>query len=95
MYLGNWRGEKDADKIVRKIKELNPDVIFNMGDMFESKTHFGKEKGALYPFRKLNIPHYFVYGNHDNYVRMDEVNAQMKNANAVVFLNEVVYFGEL
>ncbi|MDR2789640.1 MAG: metallophosphoesterase [Campylobacteraceae bacterium] len=95
VHLGNWRGKEEADKIARKIQELNPDVIFNTGDMFDSKAHFGNGKDVLSSFRALNIPHYFVYGNHDSYVGVEEVIAQMKNANAAALLNEAVYFGKL
>jgi predicted MPP superfamily phosphohydrolase len=95
VHLGNFRGKREADKIVRKIKELNPDVIFNTGDMFDSKAHFGEGKDVLSSFRTLNIPHYFVYGNHDEHVGVTEVIKQMKDAKATVLLNEVSNFGEL
>jgi len=95
VHLGNLRGRREADKIVRKIKELNPDVIFNTGDMFDSKAHFGEGKEVLSAFRTLEIPHYFVYGNHDDHVGVNEVITQMKKANATVLLNELTHFGEL
>ena len=95
VHLGNLRGKREADKIVHKIKELNPDVIFNTGDMFDSKAHFGAGKDVLSAFRTMDIPHYFVYGNHDDHVGVNEVITQMKNANATVLLNELTHFGEL
>jgi len=95
VHLGNLRGKREADKIVRKIKELHPDVVFNTGDMFDSKAHFGEGKDVLSAFRTLDIPHYFVYGNHDDHVGVNEVIAQMKNAGATVLLNELTRFGEL
>jgi predicted MPP superfamily phosphohydrolase len=95
IHLGNFRGKREADKIVRKIKELNPNMVFNTGDMFDSKTHFGKDKDVLSAFRTLNVPHYFVYGNHDEHVGVHEVIKQLKDANATVLLNEVANFGEL
>lgn len=95
VHLGNFRGKSEVDKIVRKIKEINPDIVFNTGDMFDSKIHFAEGKDVLAAFRSLNMPHYFVYGNHDEHVGVEEVVKQMKNANATVLLNEIVYFGEL
>ena len=95
VHLGNFRGKKQVNRIVRKIKELNPDVIFNTGDMFDSRTHFREGKDVLSAFRTLDIPHYFVYGNHDEHVGTEEVIKQMKNANATVLLNEIVNFGGL
>lgn len=95
IHLGNFRGKRGADKVVRKIKELNPDVVFNTGDMFDSQAHFAAGKDVLGSFRTLDIPHYFVYGNHDQHVGVPEVISQMKRANATVLLNEVTHFKEL
>ena len=95
VHLGNFRGKREVNKIVSKIKTLNPDVIFNTGDMFDSKAHFIEGKDVLAPFRTLDMPHYFVYGNHDEHVGVEEVIHRMKAANATVLLNEVTHFGEL
>ena len=95
VHLGNLWGKRQVNKIVEKIKNLNPDVIFNTGDMFDSKIHFRKGQDVLSAFRTLDIPHYFVYGNHDIQVGLQEVIEQMKNANAIVLSNEIVNFGEL
>jgi len=92
--LGNLWGKGYADKIVRKIKSLNPDVVFNTGDMFDSKAHFGNTS-VLSSFNGLNVPHYFVYGNHDVDVGIDNVINEMQNANINVLLNEIAHFGEL
>jgi hypothetical protein len=91
VHLGNFRGEKSVEKIVHKIKEINPDVVFNTGDMFDSKTHFGTNENVLSAFRTLNIPHYFVYGNHDQHVGLETVIEQMKRANATILLTEVTH----
>jgi predicted MPP superfamily phosphohydrolase len=95
IHLGNHRGKQNLENIVRIIKELNPDVVFNTGDQFDSKVHFVAENDVLAAFRTLNIPHYFVYGNHDEHAGVGEVITRMKNAGATVLLNEVVHFGEL
>ena len=95
VHLGNLNGKRQADKIAGRIKELKPDVIFNTGDMFDGKAHFGDGKDVLSSFRLLNVPHYFVYGNHDEMVGLQEVTGQLKNANATVLSNEIAHFGEL
>lgn len=95
VHLGNLWGKRRVDKIVGKIKDLNPEVIFNTGDMFDSKVHFGEDKDVLAAFRTLNVPHYFVYGNHDEMVGVQKVIEQLKSAHATVLLNEIAYFGEL
>lgn len=95
IHLGSFRGKQGADKVVQKIKELNPDVVFNTGDMFDSQAHFGKRKDVLASFRTLGIPHYFVYGNHDQHVGVPEVIRQMVNVNTITLLNETATFREL
>ncbi|WDF66941.1 metallophosphoesterase [Sphingobacterium oryzagri] len=94
-HLGNFRGKDEVEKIVRKIKELHPEIVFNTGDMFDSKSHFTDGNDVLEAFRSLNAPHYFVYGNHDEQVGIEEVIKQMKSANAIVLQNEISFFGEL
>jgi len=93
IHLGNLWGKRYADKIAGKIKELNPDVVFNTGDMFDSKAHFGTS--VLSSFIELNVPHYFVYGNHDEMVGLQDVMKLLKSANITVLQNEIVHFGEL
>jgi len=95
VHLGNLWGKRHVNKIVEKIKDLNPDVIFNTGDMFDGKIHFCKGQDVLSAFRTLEIPHYFVYGNHDEMVGLENVIKQMENANAIVLQNEIANFGEL
>jgi predicted MPP superfamily phosphohydrolase len=95
VHLGNLWGEKRVEKIVAKINELAPDVVFNTGDMFDSKCHFKAGNDVLAAFRDLKVPHYFVYGNHDEYVGVEEVITRMKAVNATVLRNETANFGEL
>jgi predicted MPP superfamily phosphohydrolase len=95
IHLGNFRGEGFLTKIVDKIEELQPDVVFNTGDLFDSKAHFNNSSQVLKPFLRLKIPQYFVYGNHDVYVGIDEVCKQVKQVNAIVLQNEIAYFREL
>ena len=94
-HLGNYLGKRHVSKIVGKIKEISPDVVFNTGDMFDGRVHFNDGSDVLAAFRTLAAPHYFVYGNHDEMVGVQEVISQMKRANAIVLSNEIANFGEL
>ena len=95
VHLGNLRGKKTVERIVQKIDKLNPDVVFNTGDMFDGRMHFNNGNDVLSAFQTMRTPHYFVYGNHDQHVGVNEVITRMKNANINVLLNEIAYFGEL
>ena len=95
IHLGNFRGSNYLTLIADKIEELQPDVIFNTGDMFDSRAHFNDSTNILTPFLRLKAPQYFVYGNHDVYVGVDEVIKRMKEVNVIVLQNEIKNFGEL
>jgi len=96
VHLGNFWGKRQVDKIVCKIKNINPDVVFNTGDMFYyGKGDFDKINNVLSAFLTLNIPHYFVYGNHDEQIGVQKVVKQMEDINAIVLLNEIAHFREL
>jgi uncharacterized protein len=95
IHLGNFRGSADLSQIVDKIGELQPDVIFNTGDLFDSKSYFNDSVNVLNPFLRLKVPQYFVYGNHDVYVGVDDVIKRMTAVNAIVLQNEISNFGEL
>ena len=95
VHLGSLWGKRYVEKIADKIKELNPDVIFNTGDMFEGRVHFRENADVLGALRELEIPHFFVYGNHDKTAGLQKVINQMENANITVLRNEIVNFGEL
>ena len=94
VHLGNFWGKKRLENIVDKITKLNPDVVFNTGDMFDNKT-MNDYADILNPLEKLTIPHYFVYGNHDQMSGIEKVVVSMENAGVIVLQNEIVQFGEL
>ena len=95
IHLGNFWGKAHLEEIVDKANYLNPDVIFNTGDMFDSQAHFNENSDILKPLDKFKVPHYFVYGNHDQHVGVEEVIERMKKAGAIVLRNEIVWFEEL
>lgn len=95
IHLGNYRGKEYLEKVVRKTIELNPDVIFNTGDLFDNTNHFYAGTDVLEPFRKFTVPHYFVDGNHDQYVGENSVFKLIEDAGAIVLRNALTSFGEL
>ncbi len=56
--------------LVKQIKELNPDIIVNLGDTFDNHTLTSYDVNTASEFFKcfedvINIPHYVLVGNHD------------------------------
>lgn len=95
VHLGSYRGKNYLEKVVGKAIELNPDVIFNTGDLFDNINHFHAGTDILEPFRKIAVPHYFVDGNHDQYVGANKVFELAKEVGAITLQNEIADFGEL
>jgi predicted MPP superfamily phosphohydrolase len=95
IHLGNARGEKQLEKIVRITKGLNPEIIFHSGDLFDSKTHFNGNDDVLDAFKTITVPHYFVFGNHDEQVGLMQVIRRVRDSGTTMLLNEVVRFREL
>lgn len=53
IHLGNSWGKKQLEEIVRITKELNPEIIFHTGDLFDSKTHFNGNEDVLDAFQTI------------------------------------------
>jgi predicted MPP superfamily phosphohydrolase len=58
------------------------------GDLVDSKAALSGDMFA--PFKELKKPTYFVYGNHDVYVGLDEVIKKLRENNVTVLQNEVL-----
>ncbi len=65
IHLGNEHGARFAEKLVKEISSLKPQVVFIGGDLFDG-VKCDPEK-LLLPFRQLRPPYgvYFVSGNHE------------------------------
>ena len=88
IHLGASRGERYLAKIVEKTNELNPDFAVITGDIADSGIAL--TKNMFTPLRNLKMPVYFVYGNHDVYIGLEEVIANLKENNVIILQNEIL-----
>ncbi len=93
IHLGHFRGKSHIEKITEIVNKINPEVIFHTGDLYDARSVFKED--ALEPFSTLKAPHYFVEGNHDNYVDVMHVYGLLKKQGVKILENEVANFGEL
>ncbi|GAC1628567.1 MAG: hypothetical protein NVS9B13_26310 [Candidatus Acidiferrum sp.] len=66
-HLGHVRGGRFAQRVVRKIESLQPDMVFLAGDVYDgTAANYNK---LAEPLRKLRAPLgvYFVEGNHEEF----------------------------
>lgn len=88
VHLGAARGKKYLDKVVKKTNELSPDFVVITGDIADGISAI--TKNMFTPLKDLNAPTYFVYGNHDVYVGLDEILQKLTENNIKVMQNEVL-----
>lgn len=62
-HLGCISQKKTVQKLVDKIKSINPDSVAITGDWVDDSMHLEKE--WLEPFNELSMPIFFITGNHD------------------------------
>lgn len=76
VHLGQIRGAKFAEKIVRKISRINPDILLIGGDMYDGAK--GDPFALVASFKQLEpkLGKYFVMGNHEEF----EDNSHFKRA---------------
>jgi len=65
--VGYFKKEKYVEKTVGRILELNPDLVFIVGDIVDNAVYVKNEAKYLSPMKKLAtvIPTYAIHGNHE------------------------------
>jgi len=90
IHIGTIRNSGFLKKIVRKVEELNPDIVMITGDMVDGSASL---HGDMFnEFNKLNNPIYFVTGNHEVYEGVDNVYALFNDTKIKILKNEAVNF---
>ena len=88
LHIGHYRGEKHVQQIVNQVNSLHPDIVFFTGDCFES--WYNLDGRAIAPLEQLQVPLFFVAGNHEGYVDSDRAKQLLREAGVRVLENEVV-----
>lgn len=88
VHLGVARGKNYLEKIVAKTNELKPDMAVITGDIADSKAALAKDMFS--PLRNLEMPAYFVSGNHDVYVGLNEILQKLEENNVKAMKNDVI-----
>jgi predicted MPP superfamily phosphohydrolase len=70
VHLGHVYREKHLIDVVKKINELNPEIVVITGDLFDGTD--GKLSSFLVPIDMIKAPTYFVTGNHETYLGIDK-----------------------
>lgn len=74
------QGENFGDRVIKIVKDANPDYIFLTGDIVDRiKTDVGKSESFLKKVSEI-APCYLVWGNHDKSVPQEEFNRLKSSA---------------
>ncbi len=93
LHLGHFRGKPHLDKIVEATNQQPVEAVFLTGDLFDGRIHLNPE--VLEPLKKLDVPVYFVEGNHDGYTGPDTIKQMLRKAGVIVLENEVTQFRDM
>jgi len=93
VHIGPIRNVGFIKRIVNKTNELNPDIIFITGDLFDGTSKLHKEiPKALNEFK---APILFVTGNHDTYQDLNEISKILAKTRVKTLTNELFHFKDL
>jgi len=90
IHIGTIKNSQYLSRIVKKTNELNPDVIFITGDLFDGSGKITKD--TIKPLTELKAPTYFIMGNHEFYEGEDRVAELLKSTNITVLRNNITTF---
>lgn len=90
IHFGPIYSEGTAREISKKIAELNPDIIFNGGDVYDGVDGDAETPALLLADYKPYLGHYFVTGNHEEYGNKLGYLDAMKKAGIKILNNESV-----
>ncbi len=91
LHVGQINGTNYVQKIVDKIKEISPDIVFIGGDLFDGSS-LSKIVDSIDPLKELkNVPLgvYFVMGNHESYGRKDLFQNKIREVGVQILTDEM------
>eukprot|EP00826_Nyctotherus_ovalis_P001103 TRINITY_DN10132_c0_g2_i1.p1 TRINITY_DN10132_c0_g2~~TRINITY_DN10132_c0_g2_i1.p1 ORF type:complete len:358 (-),score=55.45 TRINITY_DN10132_c0_g2_i1:124-1197(-) len=92
LHLGSAYRRDFTERICNKIREVTPDLVVITGDLFDGNVRFEYE--LIEPFDYLDVPVYFVTGNHD--MRYPKEIEEVVGRSKMIWLNNsAAVFGDL
>ncbi len=90
IHLGHYWGKNKARKLVDMIKNQNVDLVVITGDMFDGRIRLNSD--VVEPFKELDMPIYFIEGNHDGYSGSRDIKNLLIKNDIIVLSNELVEY---
>ncbi|MEI7451884.1 MAG: metallophosphoesterase [Candidatus Falkowbacteria bacterium] len=90
MHYGAINNDDYLQKITNIVNGLHPDLIVYTGDLFDGTGGAGPNFASIINQMKATSGSYFVFGNHETYFGMDEVNKLLAETNLKVLRDQKV-----
>ena len=89
IHLSRYAAPDELFDSVQRINRLAPDLVMLTGDYISGRRHEGPELavGLIEPLRKLEMPAYAVYGNHDIWTGLENVEKALAETSVGVLRN--------
>ena len=91
LHIGSLH-PRQLKRVVRLLNKAEPDYVALTGDIVDFKEIPAE---ALAPLRDLTAPAYFIIGNHERYVDVDDICARIEGHGVTVLRNSSVIDGPL
>lgn len=90
LHLGHVNGRRFAARIVAKVEQLRPDIVFIAGDLFDGTKVNAEE--VLTPLKRLSAIYgaYFITGNHEEFSDSGKLIDTIKDTGVQVLDNEKI-----
>lgn len=76
LHYGSSQTKASFEKAVDKIRDLNPEFVILGGDIVDENTEKDEMEWVFEETGTLNMPVYFIYGNHDRQERGSYIGGQ-------------------
>lgn len=90
IHIGTVNQKDFLEKIVNKVNDLNPDVVFLTGDFVDGSAPISSE--IINPINNIKAKTFFVIGNHEIYDGLDKIMPLINNTKLRVLRNETSSF---
>ncbi len=78
------------NRIVKKTNEANPDYVWITGDLIDFANI---SKQQLSPLSEIRAPAFYVIGNHERYVDLEDIDQRLRELGVKVLRNESITHG--
>jgi len=93
LHIGTVRNSKFLQSVVFKVNQLEPDIVVITGDLVDGSGKYHAESFKV--LSKLKAKTYFVTGNHEFYVGIEDVMKILNKTNMKILRNESIMYNGL